>query len=216
MADHHPRMTEPDPRIVAALRGQLDQRRRLLQAGHERIGWKIALGIEEVERLVGAHPVVGYLTSATELPSGARQSATGAEELCVDAELAVRIGRDGAISGFAAALELVDLGQGRGSVESVLRANVLHRAFVLGAAHDEPAQGGRVFVNGNLERERAIAFDLDERVAATAAWLRALGERVEPGDWIITGSIIQVPVVPGDEVAVELVELDRLDVSIVD
>ena len=209
-------MTEPSPRIVAALRGQLDEQRRLLQAGHERIGWKVALGMEEVERLVGAHPVIGYLTSATELPSGARHSATGAEELCVDAELAVRIGRDGAISGFAAALELVDLRQGRGSVESVLRANVLHRAFALGSAHDEPAQEARAFVNGNLESDRSIDFDVEGRVAATAEWLSALGEWLEPGDWIITGSIVQVPVGPGDEVAVELPELDRLEVSIAD
>src|SRR5919202_5022992 len=174
-------MAEPEARIVTGLREQLD-----LRSGQERVGWKVALGIEEVERLVGAHPVIGYLTSATELPSGARHSATGAEELCVDAELAVRIGRDGAISGFAAALELVDLRQGRGSVESVLRANVLHRAFALGSAHDEPAQEARAFVNGNLESDRSIDFYVEGRVAATAEWLSALGERLQPRDRVIT------------------------------
>ena len=209
-------MSEPDPRIVAALRGQLGRRRRLLQAGHERIGWKVALGIEEVERLVGPQPVIGYLTSATLLAWGARHSATGAEELCVDAELAVRIGRDGAISGFAAALELVDLRQGRGSVESVLRANVLHRAFLLGAARAEPAHAARIHVGDVLRAEGKIDFDVEERVASTASWLAALGEELRAGDWIITGSIVQVPVAPGDEVAVELGELDRLEASIVD
>src|ERR671932_618645 len=164
-------MTEPSPRIVAALRGQLDEQRRLLRAGHERIGWKVALGIGEVERLVGAHPVIGYLTSATELPSGARHSATGAAELCVDAELAVRISGDGGISGYAAALELVDLRQGRGSVESVLRANVLHRAFVLGAAREESAHAARIHVDDVLRAEGGIDFDVDERVASTASWL---------------------------------------------
>jgi 2-keto-4-pentenoate hydratase len=208
-------MSEPDPRIVAALRGQLDERRRLLQAGHQRVGWKVALGIEEVERLIGARPVIGYLTSATRLASGARHSAAGAEELCVDAELAVRIGRDGAISGFAAALELVDLRQGRGSVESVIRANVLHRAFILGPARDEPAHAARIYVDDVLRAEGEIDFDVEERVASIAFWLAAVGEQLRAGDWIITGSIVQLPVAPGDKVAVELGELDRLDVSIV-
>jgi 2-keto-4-pentenoate hydratase len=207
-------MAEPDEQIVAALRGQLDERRRLLQAGAGRIGWKLALGIEEIERRIGEQPVIGYLTSATQLTSGARHSARGAGELCVDAELAAEIDRDGAIGGFAAALELVDLRQGRGSVESVLRANVLHRAFVLGPSHDEPAGAVAVSVDGALRAEGDVDFDVEERVAAVAYWLSALGERLEPGDRIITGSIVQVRVVPRDEVAVELGELGRLEVSI--
>ena len=202
--------------IVAALRGQLDERRRLLEAGHERVGWKVALGIEEVERLIGQRPVIGYLTSATLLASGARHSATGAEELCVDAELAVRIGRDGVSSGYAASLELVDLRQGRGGVESVVRANVLHRAFVLGPARDEPAHAARIRVGEAVRAEGEIDFDVEERVASTASWLSALGEQLRPGDWIITGSIVQVAVSPGDKVAVELGELDRLEVSIIE
>lgn len=208
-------MSEPDPRIAAALRGQLDERRRLLQAGHERVGWKVALGIEEVERLIGPQPVIGYLTSATRLAPHARPSATGAEELCVDAELAVRIGRDGAISGFAAALELVDLRQGRGSVESVIRTNVLHRAFVLGPARKERASAAGIYVGDVLRAEGEINFDVEKRVASTALWLSAVGEQLRAGDWIITGSIVQVPAAPGDEVAVELGELDRLEVAIV-
>jgi 2-keto-4-pentenoate hydratase len=209
-------MTEPDARIVAALRGQLDNRRRLLEAGHERVGWKVALGIEEVERLIGEQPVIGYLTSATRLGSGARHSATGAEELCVDAELAVRIGGEAAITGFAAALELVDLRQGRSSVESVIRANVLHRGFVLGPASDKRASAARIYVGDVLRAEGEIDFDVEKRVTSTASWLSTLGVRLQPGDWIITGSIVQVPVAPGDAVAVEMDELDRLEVSIVE
>ena len=202
--------------VVAALRGQLDERRRLLEAGHERVGWKVALGIEEVERLVGAHPVIGYLTSATRLDSGSAHSAAGAARLCVDAELAVEIGREGTIAGYAAALELVDLGQARGSLESVMRANVLHRAFALGSPHDEPARTARVYVDDVPRAEAVAEFPLEERVEVVAYWLAAAGERLEPGDWIITGSIVQVPVAPGDEVAVELGELGHLEVSIVE
>jgi 2-keto-4-pentenoate hydratase len=208
-------MAEPDASIVAALRGQLDERRRLLDAGAERIGWKIALGIEEVERRIGARPVIGYLTSATRLASGAHHSAAGAGELCVDAELAVEIGHDGGIRGFGAALELVDLRQARRSVESVIRGNVLHRAFVLGSTQDEPCRSASIYVNAPPPVKGRVDFDVAERVAAVAYWLAAVGERLEPGDRIITGSIVQVPVTPGDDVVVELAELGRLTVSIV-
>ena len=205
-------MTKPEARIVSALRQQLAERRRLLDAGATHVGWKVALGMEEV----GNRPVMGYLTSATELSSGGAHSAAGAVELCVDAELAVEIGRDGAIAGYAAALELVDLGQGRGSLEAVIRANVVHRAFVLGPSHHDPVRVARVYVNGELRAEGIAELDLEERAEVVAYWLSALGEHLELGDRIITGSIVQVPVAPRDEVAVELDELGRLKVSIME
>jgi 2-keto-4-pentenoate hydratase len=205
-------MTEADARIVSALHEQLAERRRLVDDGAARVGWKAALGIEEVEN----RPVIGYLTSVTQLPSGAAHSAAGAAELCVDAELAVEVGCDGAIARYAAALELVDLGQGRGGVESVLRANVLHRAFVLGPSHDDPVREARVYLNDELRAEGVAEFDLEERTEVVAYWLSALGEHLEPGDRIITGSIVQVAVAPGDEIAVDIGNLGRLKVSIVE
>ena len=199
-------MAEPDPRIIAALREQLARQRALLAGGATRVGWKIALGIDGIED----RPVIGYLTSATLLEPGSRHSAAAASELCVDAEVAVVIG-----AGYAAALELVDLGQGRGSVESVIRENVLHRAVALGPAREADPEGtARVWVGDELRAERRIAFDLEERVAVARYWLSALGERLEPGDAVITGAIAQVPVAPGDQVAVELGSLGRLDVTI--
>jgi len=44
------------PRIAAATRAQLDARRVLLDAGAGHVGWKIALGIAEVEELIGTEP----------------------------------------------------------------------------------------------------------------------------------------------------------------
>jgi 2-keto-4-pentenoate hydratase len=188
--------------------------RRALGGGAERVGWKIALGIGEVERQIGAQPVIGYLTSASRLPSGAAHSAAGAAELCVDAELAVEIGDGGTISGYAAALELVDLGQARGTLESVVAANVLHRAFVLGPTHADPARAARVYVEGALRKGGIANFDLEARLDAARHWLAAVGERLEPGDRVITGSIVQVPVEPGDDVVVDMAELGRLETPI--
>jgi 2-keto-4-pentenoate hydratase len=209
-------MVEPEVRVLAALAAQLAERRGLLEGGARPIGWKVALGIEEIEQRIGTRPAIGYLTSATRLASGATHSATGAAELCVDAELAVEIGVDGGIAAYAAALELVDLGQARGSLEAVVRANVLHRAFVLGQSAPEPAVEARIDVDSRLRDRGVVAFDVEERVEVVRYWLTTLGERLEPGDRIITGSIAQVPVAPGDEVAVELAGLGRLDVRIVE
>jgi 2-keto-4-pentenoate hydratase len=206
--------SEPDAHVAAALRIELEAWRRALAEGAERVGWKIALGIGEVEERIDAQPVIGYLTTGTRLASGGAHSAAGAAELCVDAELAVEIGRDGAIAGYAAALELVDLGQARGTVESVVRANVLHRAFVLGPTRADPVRRARVYVDGVLRKEGVADFDLDARLDAVRYWLTALDENLEPGDRVITGSIVQVPVEPGDEVVVDMAELGRLETRI--
>jgi 2-keto-4-pentenoate hydratase len=96
----------------------------------------------------------------------------------------------------------------------VLRANVLHRAFVLGARRSEPAREAHVRVGRELRGEGVVDFDLYERVEVVRDWLDRLGERLDPGDWIITGSIVQVPVEPGDEVEVELPGLGRLATTI--
>jgi 2-keto-4-pentenoate hydratase len=53
-----------------------------------------------------------------------------------------------------------------------------------------------------------------DRVAAIARLLAALGERLEPGDRLITGSIVQVPVAAGDLVAADLGLLGRVEVMV--
>jgi 2-keto-4-pentenoate hydratase len=44
--------------------------------------------------------------------------------------------------------------------------------------------------------------------------LGAAGERLEPGDYIIAGSLVQVPVAAGDRVAADLGELGQIDVRV--
>ena len=43
-------MPESDPRIVAALVDQLTDWRRALDAGAERVGWKIGLNVPDIQR----------------------------------------------------------------------------------------------------------------------------------------------------------------------
>jgi 2-keto-4-pentenoate hydratase len=204
-------MTEPDDPIVSALRQQLAERRRLLDGGAARVGWKAALGIEEVEN----RPVIGYLTSATALRSGAAHSAAGAAELCVDSELAVELGRDGALARYAAALELVDLAD-VGDAEEIVATNVFHRAVAFGpwqrALPNDVA--GALVVDGVTLARAAVERDHAEKARAVAALLDAVGEELRAGDSLITGSVVQVEVRPGSQVVADFGELGRVALSL--
>ena len=95
-------MADVHPRILAATRSQLDVWRAALHAGAGRVGWKIGLGVEEVEELIGTEPVIGHLTTATLLDAGGTYAAEAAGELRAETELAIDVG-EGAVRGDPAA-----------------------------------------------------------------------------------------------------------------
>jgi 2-keto-4-pentenoate hydratase len=189
-----------DPRLVAAFQRQLAQRRG------ERVGWKVGAG--EAER-IGETLSVGHLTSETLLDPGATYDTRGAR-LHVDAEVAVVIG-----DGYTAALELVDLGNEGTGAENVVATNIFHRAVAFGPARRElpPGLTGRLLVNGEVRVEGTVTNVLD-RIREAAAVLAAAGERLEPGDRIITGSVVQVPVQSGDEVTADFGPLGSVTVRL--
>ena len=214
-------MTEAatDPRVVAALERQLESWRAALERGADRVGWKIGLNIPEVQERLGLEePVVGHLTSETRLEPGATYSAADADALRLEPEIAIEVGPDESIAGVSPAIELVDVGRPPGGLDGIVTENVFHRAFAIGQATSPvPGENPRasVTVNGE-ERESADATDdLDEVVRLVSRLLRAAGERLQPGDRIIAGSVTpQVEVEPGDEVAAELSGLGRVEVRI--
>ncbi len=69
-------------------------------------------------------------------------------------------------------------------------------------------------VNGEVRGSARAGHPPEAAVARAAELLEAAGERLEPGDRIITGAVVQVPVQPGDEVEVELSGLGCLGVTI--
>jgi 2-keto-4-pentenoate hydratase len=171
--------------------------------------------------------VIGHLTSASRLADGAAYRGDGGE-LHADAEVALAIGRDlgpdvdenearAAIAGYGAALELVDLSQPPAEAGAIVAANVFHRAFVLTPPQPElPTDGveGRLVVNGEVRAVAAAASDFADRVLVVARLLAAMGEGLRAGDRIITGSIVQVAVEPGDEVVADLGALGRPSATI--
>lgn len=193
-------MTGVDPRLVAAMRRQLASR----PAGATRVGWKYGSG--DGER-IGGEIAVGSLTSATLLADGATFGG-GGRDLHADAELGVELGDDGSVARYAAALEICDLAGDDGPEEVVAR-NVWHRAVAFGPFVEALPTGmeGALVVNGERRATGRAASDVEERVAAIARVLEAAGERLEPGDRIITGLIVNTSVGAGDEVRADLGEL---------
>ena len=200
-----------DPRLRAALEEQLEDRRRLMAQGARRVGWKIGMG--ERER-IGTGPVIGYLTSATVLAAGEAYPAGDAVALHADAEVALELGTGGEVVGYGAALELVDLGPPR-DAERIVATNVFHRAVAFGPRQGAlPDVEGRLIVDGE-ERCRAPARRDQAEVARQAAHLlEAVGERLRPGDLLITGSVVQTAVRPGERVVADLGALGRVEATI--
>jgi len=201
-------VTDVHPRLAAATRAQLEHWRAALDAGAGRVGWKVALGIAEVEALVGAAPALGHLTTATLLvPGGEYRGARADRELRAETELAVEVGADGGVAGLAVALEIVDTGRPPDSLEPIVAANVFHRAVAFGptvaGARAEGAHG-RLLVNGELRETAAVVADPHATVAAIARLLAAAGEGLERGERIIAGAACHVPVAPGDAVVAEI------------
>ena len=190
--------------------------RERLAAGERRVGWKIGLNDARVQRALGiAAPVIGYLTSATVLPSGAAHSLAGATRPAIEPEVAVHVGEDGEIAALGAALEVIDVDMPFDDVAAILDGNVFHRAAVLG----EPVTGvtGLGGLTARMTRSRGEDVDIDvadaaldpaEVVRIVRGHLRAIGDDLRAGDVIIGGSLVTaVPL--GEDERVEL-EIDGL------
>jgi 2-keto-4-pentenoate hydratase len=219
-----------DPRVVAGLRVQLDSWRGALGGGAERVGWKIGLNIPEIQQRLGiGEAVIGHLTSATRVEDGGSFAAGGAGALHVEPEVGLEIGRDvdaaadaddarEAIAGVGAAVELVDTWRPPDTLEGIVAGNVFHRGFLLGPSRPAfPAEGVRatVAVNGEQRDAADSGSDFTQVVRLVARLLNDVGERLQAGDRIITGSVTApVPVQPGDRVRVELGGLGGLEVRV--
>jgi hypothetical protein len=175
---------------------------------------------------IGDHPAVAHLTSATRLDPGAIYRTVDAVDLRADVEVAVELGRDvdpeedaaaafAAISGFCAALELVDLGQAA-DAEWIVATNIFHRAVAFGDPRPSlpRAVRGRLLVDGTVRDAAAAPDDLGERLHAAACVLAAVGEKLAGRDRVITGSIVQIPIGRGDRVVADLGALGSVELTI--
>jgi 2-keto-4-pentenoate hydratase len=213
-----------DPRLLGALRRQLEHRRALLDAGARHVGWKVGAGIPEIDELTGGAPVPGHLTSATVHPSGSACETAGARELRAEAEVLIHLARDIADAGdpvvavVGVAIELVDVARPPHSMEGIVAANVFHRAAVIGGARAgalPPMAPARLWIDGELREIAPVTTDVAAVVGRLAAVLAAVGERLRAGDLILAGSLIHVPVRPGSTIVAAIDGVDRVEARVV-
>jgi 2-keto-4-pentenoate hydratase len=197
---------ELHPDLRSALQAQLAAWRALLDAGARHVGWKIGGAIGEVDAFTGGAPVVGYLTTSTILADGATHRASGGA-LHAETELLIEDDRLGV------ALELVDTTR-RGGMHEIVAANVFHRAAALGETLHATPGTARLWIDDELRATAPVDTDVDAVRARVHEVLAAVGERLRPGDRVLAGSLIHVPVAPGQHVVAEIEGLGRVAVSL--
>jgi 2-keto-4-pentenoate hydratase len=140
-------------------------------------------------------------------------SAAGASSLRVDAEVAIEVGP----RRMGPALELVDVVRPPHDFETIVARNIWHRGVAFGPlSGDAPPETfeARVLVDGRVRASTESSVDVEETIAVAESLLAIVDEQLEPGDRIIAGSLLHVPVGAGDEVVVDLGELGRVGVTI--
>ena len=209
-----------DPRVRRGMEAQLALRAERLAAGDTALGWKVGFGTPEAfEKLGTGAPLVGFLLRSALAPSGAAHSLDGFSRPALEPEVAVRVGRDGAVSALGPAFEIADVDPDAG-LEAILAGDIFQRGVVLGPMVDRPAlegAGARVVVNDvetRVEDPEALPGAIPDLLAHVAALLPAFGEELRPGDIVITGSIVPpLAVGAGDRVEYELAGIGSVSIS---
>lgn len=192
--------------------------KRLAARGRPAHGWKIALTAETMQQMVGIDRAVGGVIAAERiLHSPAELTAAGYGRVCIECEVALRLGRDlapggapfseadiaGAVDACAAAFEIAD---DRNADYSALDAlsliadNAWNAGMVLGEvgpprdAADLAAATAVLEIDGE-EVGRGVGADAMGHplngLRFLADELTGLGDTLKAGNWVLTGTVIR-------------------------
>lgn len=222
--------------LIAGMQVQLYKWQTLLESGHKRVGWKIGFNtLGDQKRMGIPSPIVGFLTSESVLESGSTYIGKKTSKLMAEAEVAIFIGKDvpanatntqltAAISGFAPAIEIVDVARTSHDVASILEDNIFHETVIFGDLNrDIPNLTAKdisatVSVNGEIVQigdPTRYPDDIREIISVVADTLAKQGKCLQAGDWIISGSITTpVEIFSGDSLIVDLAPLGTLSLNI--
>jgi 2-oxo-hept-3-ene-1,7-dioate hydratase len=227
----------PAAEELARARGLASQRSalsRALASGMPRLGWKIGLNVPALQARFGLDaPLVGWLEGRRVLASGAEYPVREGQRIHVESELALRFRQPvppdaspeaarRAIGEIAPALELVDYALPRADLEAIVSHSMFHEATVLGpgAAPETPLPAGRplLLVGGQVRatpQEGWVPRDLAQAAALAARRLAEIGEALQAGDVLLSGSYTTpFPLAPGDTATADFGALGVVSVTL--
>ncbi len=227
-------MAGADAAVREGMAAQLRALDEHLALGMPRLGWKVAINDPAMQRRLGLDGwVTGFLRGDRVFRSADTYAIADGAMVLVEAEIAIRVGREvppdasvadgeAAIAAIAPAIELVDYARPMTGLATMLGHSAFHDAVVFG--DERPAVTGSVAgptvrCRGETVRMPDPALDpgpLGALVARVAAFLGAHGAALLAGDRIISGTFTQpLPVVTGDDVAVDFAALGGVSLRIV-
>lgn len=191
---------------------------RALRSGSDSIaGYKVGLTTEKMQKFCGvAEPIAGRILKSGVRASGARLRKADFHRLGIESELALRIGKAVPVVGpgsnvrdliacvdaIAAAFEVVDdrdADYAHLEASSIAAENSWNKGIVLGAALSPSNLGdlrgleGQLLINGEPVATGSSS-DVMSGPLTVLAWVaqfaRDAGLELQPGQWIMTGSII--------------------------
>jgi 2-keto-4-pentenoate hydratase len=211
------------PLIQKGMPLQLAARRARIAAGEKPLGWKVGLGAPALMQKVGiSAPIVGFLMQGAQIRSGGAVSLKGYVRPVAEPEIAVRMAATpspgasadavrAAIREIMPAIEIADMDPvpTPDNLDVILEGDVFQRHVVIGEA--TRAGGGVDGLTSRVSRRgalintttdpEALTGRIVDIVAHVAATLSAYGERLSPGDVIITGSITPPQMLEADDTA---------------
>lgn len=220
--------------LDAGMERQLARVRAEQDRGLQRVGWKVALNVPAIQKQLGLDGwVLGALPAEGVLDEPRFQIAPD-RKIHLEAEIAIRLGTSlpslatpeeaaESIEAYAAAVELVDyaLPTSEG-LTGISAHSFFHAASWVSAAHGGFHPIGPefpvVFRNGERVADAAPELALNDPAPialGAAALLERYDERLDGGDWIFCGSLIQpVEASAGDVFEIDYGPMGRLEFRI--
>jgi 2-keto-4-pentenoate hydratase len=178
-----------DPRVRRGMERQLAERRRLIEAGGEPLGWKLGFGAPAaMEKLRTGAPLVGFLMRDGLVESGASVAVGAWTNPAIEPEVAVTVGPDASIAAVGPAFELADVDPPPEEVEEILAGNIFQRHVVLGPSGPSLA-GATAHVPDPVDPQD-LTGPIGPLVRHVADFLSAFGESLAEGDIVICGSVV--------------------------
>jgi 2-keto-4-pentenoate hydratase len=224
--------------VARGLARHLEALHQRLATGERRVGWKVAFNAPQVQRRLSLpYFVAAGLTSRSALAAGSSHALGGAAGVALEGEVAVRLGADvaagaslaetaGCVSGWAPAIEVVQLDRSLDELEEVLAHGVFHRGLVLGPFGTPAAGADLTGIRARVRAAGTTLCDVDARAATghvpallqhIATLLARFGERLAAGDVLILGCMNPpCPAVAGSRFEVSLDGLGEVSLDLVD